>query len=149
MIARRRVEGKVVYNDGVFAAVDTCGVEGIEEGLFLESIQIHIEDTTDTSAEFRQRFPVGTRLNLSTTTEITPLVAGSPGDCFSDHRTGRKERNGSANSRKGPRQTRFMSGSSGGQPNGPGTQAAPRVGRRGAKGRFGADLPGRRFPWRP
>jgi hypothetical protein len=78
MITRKRVEDTVVSNDGEFAEVDIRGVEGVEEDLFLDTMQIHIEDTSDTPEEFRQRLPVGTWLNISTTTEITPLPANLP-----------------------------------------------------------------------
>jgi hypothetical protein len=78
MTTHKRVEGRVRYNDGFFASVEISGVEGIEEGLFLATIQFHIGDTSDTPEEFRQRFPVGTWWNISTTTEITPVAAGSP-----------------------------------------------------------------------
>jgi hypothetical protein len=38
----------------------------------LGTIQIHREDTSDTSEEFEHRFPVGMWLDIVTTTEITP-----------------------------------------------------------------------------
>jgi len=38
----------------------------------LGAIQIHREDTSDTSEEFQHRFPVGMWLDIVTTTEITP-----------------------------------------------------------------------------
>jgi hypothetical protein len=79
MITRKRAEGEVVYNNGEFAEVDICGIEGVEEGLFLETIQIHVEDTSDTREEFQQKFPIGTWLNIWATTEITPLPADLPG----------------------------------------------------------------------
>jgi len=58
-----------VYNDVEFAEVETYGVEASEDDLFLQTIQLHIEDTTDTPEEFQQRFPVGAWLNISTITE--------------------------------------------------------------------------------
>ena len=67
---RKRVEGEVRYNDGQFAEVQTNGVDGIEENLLLETVQIHREDTTDTESEFKHRFPVGMWLDILTTTEI-------------------------------------------------------------------------------
>ena len=71
MLTSKRVEGKVDYNDGSFAEVFTYGIEGIEEGLNLERIQLHIEDTQDTPQEFQQRFLVGMTLSILTITEIT------------------------------------------------------------------------------
>jgi hypothetical protein len=59
MLTSKRVEGVVEYNDGQFAEVLTYGTEGIEKGLALETIQIHVEDTADQPEEFKQRFPVG------------------------------------------------------------------------------------------
>jgi hypothetical protein len=71
MITSKRVEGLVEYNDGEFAEIQTVGIEGIEEDLLLETIQIHREDTQNTPKEFQQRFPVGMRLKILTTTEVT------------------------------------------------------------------------------
>ena len=70
MLTSKRVEGKVDYNDGSFAEVFTYGIEGIEKGLNLERIQLHIEDTQDTPQEFQQRFSVGMTLSILTITEI-------------------------------------------------------------------------------
>lgn len=67
---RKRVEGEVQYNDGQFAEIQTNGVEGIEEDLLLETLQIHREDTDDTESDFKHRFPVGMWLDILTTTEI-------------------------------------------------------------------------------
>jgi hypothetical protein len=33
------------------------GTEGIEKDIYLEDMQLHLEDTDDTPEEFRQRFP--------------------------------------------------------------------------------------------
>jgi hypothetical protein len=67
MIVRKKVEGEVEYNDGEFAEIQTKGIEGIiEEGLLLDTIQIRREESSYT----RQRFGVGTRLEILTTTEI-------------------------------------------------------------------------------
>jgi hypothetical protein len=71
MIVRKRVEGQVEYNDGEFAEIQTIGIEGIEKDLWLDTIQIHRRDTEKTPDEFQGRFPVGMRLGIVTTTEIT------------------------------------------------------------------------------
>jgi len=71
MLTTKRVEGRVEYNDGEFAEVQTIGIEGIEENLLLETIQIHRRDAQNSPEEFQRRFPVGTRLGILTTTEIT------------------------------------------------------------------------------
>jgi hypothetical protein len=73
MLTSRRVEGKVEYNDGEFAEVRTIGVEGIEDGLLLETIQIHRCDTGDMPEDFQRRLPAGTRLSIVTNTESLPL----------------------------------------------------------------------------
>ncbi len=75
MVIRKRVEGEVQYNDGEFAEILTIGLEGNEEGLLLETFQIHQSDTENTPEEFRQRFPVGTTLSILTITEITTKSA--------------------------------------------------------------------------
>src|SRR3954470_306639 len=77
MVMRKRVEGRVDYNDGEFAEVQTVGIEGIEQDLLLETIQIHADDTNDTPDEFRRRFPVGIWLDILTTTEIASQAQGS------------------------------------------------------------------------
>src|ERR1035438_5142731 len=61
MLTSKRVEGRIEYNDGEFAEVQTIGIEGIEKNLLLETIQIHREDTQDTPEEFRHRFQIGVR----------------------------------------------------------------------------------------
>jgi len=75
MVVRKRVEGRIEYNDGESAEVQTVGIEGIEENLLLVTIQIHREDTNDTPGEFHCRFPVGMWLNILTTTDITAQPA--------------------------------------------------------------------------
>jgi hypothetical protein len=71
MVVRKRVEGQIEYNDGEFAEIQTVGIEGIEEDLLLETIQLHRGDTHDTPEEFQHRFPVGVWLCILTTTEVT------------------------------------------------------------------------------
>jgi hypothetical protein len=77
MVITKEVEGVVDYNDGEFAEVKTIGIEGIDEGLWLGTMQIHRPNTEDTPEEFRQRYPVGMLLEIVTTTEITPLSDSS------------------------------------------------------------------------
>jgi hypothetical protein len=74
MVICKRVEGQVLYNDGEFTEIQTNGIEGIEKGLLLSTIQAHREDTSDTPEGFKRRFPVGMWLNITTITEITPLL---------------------------------------------------------------------------
>jgi phosphoribosylanthranilate isomerase len=71
VIVTKRVEGEVEFNDGDFAEVQTYGIEGIEKDLLLKTVQIHRNDTDDTSDEFQRRLPVGTVLKITTTTELT------------------------------------------------------------------------------
>jgi len=71
MIVRKRVKGEVQYNDGEFAEIQIIGIEGIEEDLLLETIQIHPHDAQSTPGEFQSRFPVGMGLGILTTIEIT------------------------------------------------------------------------------
>jgi hypothetical protein len=71
LITRKKVEGMVSYNDGCFAEVKISGIEGIEKGLFLSTMQIHAQDTADTCEGFWQRFPVGMWLDICTITEVT------------------------------------------------------------------------------
>ena len=71
MLTSKRVEGEVEYNDGEFAEVLTIGIEGIEQDLLLDTIQIHRCDTQDTPEDFKRRFPVGTRLSIVTSIDVT------------------------------------------------------------------------------
>ena len=71
MIITKRAEGEVEFNDGDFAEIQTYGIEGIEKDLLLKTVQIHREDTDDTSDEFQWRIPVGAVLEITTTTELT------------------------------------------------------------------------------
>ena len=86
MITRNRVEGEVKFNDGELAEVLTYGIEGIEEDLLLDTIQIHCGDTEDTPEEFQQRFPAGTTLSILTITEITTKSAENVSAGDSPHR---------------------------------------------------------------
>ena len=79
MIVTKKVEGEVDYNDGEFAEVKTIGIEGIENGLWLGTMQIHRANTEYTPDEFRERYPVGMLIQIVATTEIRP-VSQSPLD---------------------------------------------------------------------
>ena len=72
MIITKKVAGEVHFNNGEFAEVQTIGVEGIEEDLLLDTLQLHREDTSDTPDQFRRRFSIGMWLNIITTTKIIP-----------------------------------------------------------------------------
>jgi hypothetical protein len=71
LIIRKVLEGRIAHNDGDFAEIETIGTEGVEKNLWLDTIQTHREDTNDTTEGFQRRFPVGTWVNICTTTEIT------------------------------------------------------------------------------
>jgi hypothetical protein len=73
VIVTKRVEGKVELNDGEFAEVQTYGIDGIEKNLLLKTVQIQRQDTDDTSEQFQRRLPVGTVLEIVTTTEFTKI----------------------------------------------------------------------------
>jgi hypothetical protein len=72
----KKVEGEVEFNDGEFAEIQTYGIEGIEKDLLLQTVQIHRQDTSDTSQQFQSRLPVGTVLEITTTTELTTKSPG-------------------------------------------------------------------------
>ena len=74
MVTSKRVEGEVEYNDGEFAEVQTIGIEGIEQGLVLGTIQIYRCNTENMPEDFQRRFPVGARLSIGTSTEITAIL---------------------------------------------------------------------------
>jgi hypothetical protein len=72
MVINKKTKGEIDYNDGEFAEIQTSGIEGSEEDLLLETLQIHRGNASCSPEEFRQRFPAGMRLDVVTTTEITP-----------------------------------------------------------------------------
>jgi hypothetical protein len=72
-ISRKRVHGEVEHNDGEFAEIQTMGIEGIEKDLLLETIQVHRCDTDDSGEQFRDRYPVGSWLDIRTTIEVRRL----------------------------------------------------------------------------
>jgi hypothetical protein len=76
MIITKKVAGEVSLNDGEFAEVKTIGIEGIEKNLWLDTFQIHRQGTDDTPDQFRRRFSIGTRLDITTTTKIIPSRLG-------------------------------------------------------------------------
>ena len=73
LLISKAVKGRIEYNDGEFAEVQTVGIEGIEEDLLLATIQIHRWDTQDTFEQFQRKFQVGMWLEIITTTEISIL----------------------------------------------------------------------------
>jgi hypothetical protein len=71
MLKTKKVLGEVSFNNGDFCEIDTYGLEGIDTGLMLESIQLARHDTGDGVKKFRQRFRIGTLLDITTITTIT------------------------------------------------------------------------------
>jgi hypothetical protein len=65
--------GQVTNNDGEFAEVQLSGMDPLESGLLLETIQLHREDTDKSTADFLRQLPCGTRLQVSITTEVTKI----------------------------------------------------------------------------
>jgi hypothetical protein len=80
MIIRKRVGGRVSSNHGDFADVDIIGIEGIEEGLYLDTMQIDCHDTHYSPEEFQRKFAIGMELEICTSTEITPWCADDSTD---------------------------------------------------------------------
>ena len=59
LVITKKVEGEVDYNDGEFAEVRTIGIEGIENGLWLGTMQIHRAKIEYTPDEFGNGIPSG------------------------------------------------------------------------------------------
>jgi hypothetical protein len=76
LISNKRVQGEVRHNDGFFAVIQTVGIEGIEENLLLETIQVHVEDFDLSCEQFLERFPVGTWLDIRTTVAVAKMDTG-------------------------------------------------------------------------
>jgi hypothetical protein len=70
-VVRKRVQGRIDYNNGEFAEIQIVGTEGIEKDLWLDTIQIHREDTEDTPEAFKKRLPFGTVRRIFNSTQIT------------------------------------------------------------------------------
>jgi hypothetical protein len=70
---QKRVEGQVVFNNGQFAEIETYGIDGIETGLFLDTIQVDRGATASDMRNFKRTFRRGTCLEISTTLEISRI----------------------------------------------------------------------------
>ena len=71
-IIERRELGRVSFNDGDFAELEISGTEGVEEGIFLETIQVSRDDTGQTVQDFLRSFIVGTEFNVRRIVQIIP-----------------------------------------------------------------------------
>jgi len=72
-VNKKRVFGKVEFNDGWFAEIQTFGIEGVEKNILLDIIQVHPEEMTLSEQQFRQEFGVGSMLDITTITELRRL----------------------------------------------------------------------------
>ena len=57
-VTKKRVFGRVEFNDGWFAEIQTFGIEGVEKDILLDTIQVHPEEMTLSEEQFRQEFSV-------------------------------------------------------------------------------------------
>lgn len=64
---------QVVFNNGQFAEIETYGIEGIETGLFLDTIQVDRGEAASDTRNFKRNFRRGTCLEITTTTEISRI----------------------------------------------------------------------------
>ena len=71
IVISKRAKGWVDHNNGEFAEVRIIGITGIEKDLWLETIQLHREDTNEAPEEFQRRFPVDMWLDVLVTADIT------------------------------------------------------------------------------
>jgi hypothetical protein len=78
MMIRKRLAGKVQYNDGQFVEIQTVGTEGLEKSLLMETIQVDRSETADTPEQFQHRFPGGMWLEIWTTMEFRSHDALNP-----------------------------------------------------------------------
>jgi hypothetical protein len=84
MVITKEVEGEVDSNDGEFAEINTIGIEGIEDGLWLGTMQIRRVNMEDTWEEFLHRLPVRLLLGqIDSTSRSSHMVS-----CDSSSRTG-------------------------------------------------------------
>lgn len=74
MTIHKKLAGKIQHNDGDCAEIQVVGRQGIDRDLLLDRFQVDRADTTDTSEEFLQRFPIGLWLDITSITEITPVL---------------------------------------------------------------------------
>ncbi len=74
-LTKKRIFGRVEFNNGWFAEIQTFGVDGIEKDILLDAIQVHREEMTLSKEQFQQEFRVGQVLDITTTTELRHLEA--------------------------------------------------------------------------
>ena len=78
IINRKQIEGVVESNDGDFAEIETNGIEGIEEGLLLDTITIERNETKEEPEHFQRRLPVGMWVDIETVITVQqPIVEGA------------------------------------------------------------------------
>jgi hypothetical protein len=76
MVNRKEVMGEVVHNDGEFAEIQTFGIDGIETGLLLDTIQLFRCDsngrcnTNGGPRTFQRKLQVGALLDIIVTVEV-------------------------------------------------------------------------------
>ena len=73
IFSQKRVYGRTESNNGEFAEIQTVGIEGIDKGLLLETIQVHRQDTSYSCEQFQDKLPVGSWFDICTTVEMKPL----------------------------------------------------------------------------
>jgi hypothetical protein len=85
IINRKQIEGVVESNDGDFAEIETNGIDGLEEGLLLETVTIERNETKETPEQFQRRLQVGMRVDIETIiTAQQPANERAQSRCLAD-----------------------------------------------------------------
>jgi len=63
------------HDDGELAEIQTVGIKGVEKNLLLETIQMHRGDNSYSCEQFQDKLPVGTRMDICATIDVTTLEA--------------------------------------------------------------------------
>jgi hypothetical protein len=78
IINRQQIEGEVQSNDGDVAEIQTNGIEGIEEDLLLDTIEIVRDETKETPEQFQRTLQIGMWVDIITIiTAQQPVVEGT------------------------------------------------------------------------
>ena len=75
-LTKKRVFGRVKFNEGWYAEIETFGIEGVEKNILLDTIQVDREEMTE--EQFRQEFRVGSILDITTSTEVRRRMITRP-----------------------------------------------------------------------
>jgi hypothetical protein len=75
-VTKKRVFGRVKFNEGWYCEIETFGIEGVEKNILLDTIQVDNEEMRE--EQFRQEFRVGSILDITTIREVRRRLITRP-----------------------------------------------------------------------